>query len=219
MAEYVLKVQDIDDVGKDYVFDIRDGWLHDALRDTGLAPRDPSEASNPPEDCANPASSLRVHAHRVGSDIVVRAWVEATLVTECSRCLEPATIRVDAPFTALLSPRGEGYRPPPSELELTPEDLDRDFFVGDNLVLDGLVREQLLLEVPAKPLCAEDCAGISVPTPRGFGSRRTSGPSGSSNVADLNPTAEKDGQSAAGQASVDPRLAPLLKWVAKPTEE
>src|SRR4030065_464925 len=62
-----------------------------------------------------------------------------------------------------LAARARGLRPEADELELTPEDLDREFFTGDRIVLDDLVREQLILEAPMQPLCRQDCPGIPVP--------------------------------------------------------
>jgi uncharacterized metal-binding protein YceD (DUF177 family) len=57
-----------------------------------------------------------------------------------------------------------GARPAPDDAEeLDLEGPDRETFAGDAIVLDGLVRELLLLEVPMQPLCRDDCPGIAVP--------------------------------------------------------
>lgn len=46
------------------------------------------------------------------------------------------------------------------EYEFSAEEADHDLYDGENVVLDGFVREALLLEVPNFPLCSEDCPGI-----------------------------------------------------------
>jgi len=188
MAEFVLDVQDISEAGKSYDFAVRREWLVSVLADT-----DVSVASG-----AEPGW-LTLRAHRQGEDIVIVGKVSSTLVTECARCTEDALIIADTDVSTLLVRRGPELRPEPDELELTPEDLDREFYTGDRIVLDELVRENLLLEVPIKPLCREDCEGIPIP-------ESVAGP------VDLRKAASPDG--------VDPRLAPLLSLVGQvPTEE
>jgi uncharacterized protein len=188
MAEYVLNVQDIDETGRTYVFPVRRPWLTSVLEGTRIG-----------ADASAPEGSLELRAHKQGADVVLHGRVRAGLVTECARCLEDAHVAVDTLVASLLTARGAELRPEPDEVELTPEELDREFFQGDRIVLDDVVREHLLLEVPIQPLCSEQCPGIPVPA-------AVAGP------ADLR---------AVGTEGVDPRFAPLLKLVGKkaPTEE
>jgi hypothetical protein len=39
-------------------------------------------------------------------------------------------------------------------------DLDRDFYTGETVNLESILREQVLLTLPLKPLCAETCKGL-----------------------------------------------------------
>jgi uncharacterized protein len=187
MAEFVLNVADIDEAGKEFDFPVRTAWLARVLQGT-----DVHEAPNAPE------GRVQLRVHRQGPDVIVRGRVKASLEAECARCLEAAQVPVDTEITSLMTARGENLRPEPDEVELTPEELDREFFAGEEIVLDNVVREHLLLEVPIKPLCSEDCPGIPVPA-------SVAGPK------DL----------ASDESGIDPRLAPLLKLVGKldPTEE
>ncbi len=70
------------------------------------------------------------------------------------------------------------------EYEFTSGEADVDTYDGETVVLDGFVREAILLEVPNFPLCSEGCPGI---LSRG----RASGPQ------------------KRRVARIDPRLAPL----------
>lgn len=183
MPELVLNVHDLDEGGKSYDFPLGREWLDRALGGTDVT--------------AEAEGRFELVARKQGADVVVHGHLVASLTTECSRCLEPAHIPVDAQVTSLLTARRPELRPEPDEADLTPEDLDREFFTGDTIVLDSVVREHLLLEVPIQPLCSDACTGIPVPAD-------VAGP------ADL--------RAAAG--GVDPRLAPLLKLVGKtPAEE
>ena len=151
MAEFVLKVQDIDERGKDYAFPVTGEWLDRALVDTPLR-RDP----------ARPEGRFALHAQRNGEEILVRGELNADLLVECSRCLSDAPLLVRTPVTALLSQEDAGDLP--EEIELEADDLDRARFVGHEVILDELVREHLLLECPMQPLCSEGCQGIAIPT-------------------------------------------------------
>ena len=188
MSEFVLQVQEIDESGKEYSFAVTHAWLRHELSDTEVRP-----------DEDEPEGHLRLHAQRQGSDLVLHGHLRARLVTECARCLADALVPVDVEVGLLLTARGVELRAEPDELELTPEDLDREFYTGDRVVLDPVVREHLLVEVPIKPLCREDCPGIAVPA-------SVAGP------RDLSPRTG---------GGVDPRLAPLKNLVGKlePTEE
>lgn len=181
MAEFVLNVHDIDEDGKDYAFPLTASWLDAALADCDLR----ADTSSGPD-----VGKVDVHAQKNGADIVVNGKVHAALVAQCNRCLADAPVSVDAALVALLTARGPGLRPEADEIELTPEDLDREFFTGDRIVLDDLVREQLILEAPMQPLCREDCPGIPVP-------------------AHLRPPPELASSDGSGRP-IDPRLAPLL---------
>jgi uncharacterized protein len=184
MAEFVIHVQDIEGSGKDYSFAIAPVWAEKALRGSELK-----------MDVSVPAA-LKVHASKSGADVILHGRMNGQLITECSRCLGDAKLPVDTEITSLFQARGADFRPAPDEEELTPEDLDRDFFTGDQIALDEMVREYLLLELPMQPLCSESCEGIPVPEhikpPKDFGSK----PAG----------------------AVDPRLA-VLEKLKLPTKE
>jgi uncharacterized protein len=83
---------------------------------------------------------------RVPEGIVVRGAIQAQWQAACSRCLAPVTgdIRVHV---------DELFEPHPLEGETYLLNVD----VVD---LEPLVRDALLLELPAKPVCREDCAGL-----------------------------------------------------------
>jgi uncharacterized protein len=164
MFELVLQVQDIDERGKDYDFELTPSWLDAALSETALKRNPNAEGGR-----------LHVHAQRNGADILVTGKVDASLLVECGRCLQETPLPVHAEIAALLSPGDDDL---PEDLELAAEDLDRGTFVGHELALDDLVREHLLLECPMQPLCSPDCAGIEIPAkvrprPEDFGAGAT----------------------------------------------
>jgi DUF177 domain-containing protein len=77
---------------------------------------------------------------------------------ECSRCLEPFLRAVDSTFDLRYQPHarntGEGER------EVEEDDLTTAFYENDAIDLGQLMREQVYLSLPMKPLCRDDCRGL-----------------------------------------------------------
>lgn len=101
------------------------------------------------------AATVRLEKH--GKDILVRGRIQGHLQLGCSRCLENFQEQVAGDFDLLLVP---GPGPAGREEELSAPDLDLDYYAGDVLNLEAILREQIILLVPLKPLCTEDCKGI-----------------------------------------------------------
>ena len=149
MSTFVLQIQDLDEVGEDWNFAIRPDWLASTLADTDLK-------------AGTKDGHLSVHAQRSETDVLVQGRLEVEVAAICARCLADVPIDVDLAMTALYSP--EHTRPRETdEVDVQLNEMNRDYYRGAQVVLDSMVRELLLLEVPMKPLCSEDCKGISVP--------------------------------------------------------
>lgn len=100
--------------------------------------------------------TIRLERH--DDNILVRGHLRGELNFTCSRCLDVFTAPLAADFDLLLK---IGRPPVPTqEVELDEGELDEDYFLGDELDLNALLREQILLTLPLKPLCREDCRGL-----------------------------------------------------------
>jgi DUF177 domain-containing protein len=98
-------------------------------------------------------------------DVLLESVVEGVLVSgtavapiegECSRCLDPITADghdVSVDFTELFA-----Y--PDSATEETTDSDEIFRLVGDKVDLEPVVRDAVVLALPAAPLCQEDCAGL-----------------------------------------------------------
>ena len=93
-----------------------------------------------------------------GQDILIRGSLEGSLGLSCGRCLEPFAAPVATEFELLLLPAPASESP--DEEELSARELDLDVYTGETVDLEALVREQIILLVPLKPLCQEDCRGL-----------------------------------------------------------
>jgi uncharacterized protein len=87
--------------------------------------------------------------------------VATTLGLDCSRCLEPFTVPIDARFDVLFLPAGANTSATgQEEQEVGDEDLGVSFYKDDTIDLGEVIREQFYLALPMKPLCREDCQGL-----------------------------------------------------------
>ncbi len=149
MSSFVLQIQDLDESGKQWSFAIGAAWLSSVLAETELKP-------------TGHEGTLQVHAQRNGQDVLVQGRIKADMMASCARCLADVAIDVDLDVAALFSP--EHARPSSGdEIEVRLDEVNRDYYGGTEIVLDPMVREYLLLEVPMKALCSDDCEGIAVP--------------------------------------------------------
>ena len=95
---------------------------------------------------------------RDGARVIVEGEIGAVTRIECDRCLRPIELPVKAQFKVeYVTP--EAYQVE-QDAELEEEDLALSTFDGETIDVDELVREQVLLEVPAHALCQEDCKGL-----------------------------------------------------------
>jgi uncharacterized protein len=99
---------------------------------------------------------VRLEKH--GQDILVRGRLAGHLKLACSRCLESFAAPVATDFDLLLVPGPAAGISEDEELSRT--DLDLDYYTGEEVDLKSLLREQIILLIPLKPLCDETCKGL-----------------------------------------------------------
>ena len=93
-----------------------------------------------------------------GNEVFVNGHIDARAQVECDRCLQPVELPVNTDF-ALDYISGAEYESTPAA-ELTEADLSLSVFDGETIDINEIVKEQILLTVPARTLCREDCKGI-----------------------------------------------------------
>jgi uncharacterized protein len=93
-----------------------------------------------------------------GNEVFVNGHVEARATVECDRCLQPVETPVNAEF-ALEYITDSEYESS-GTAELTEAEMSVSVFDGEGIDVDEIVREQIVLAVPTRMLCREDCKGI-----------------------------------------------------------
>jgi uncharacterized protein len=115
-------------------------------------------AEDPSLEFADARITGLVRLSKHGRDILVRGRLAGHLELTCSRCLEAFAAPVATDFDLLLAPGPQAVSPEEEELSRT--DLDLDYYTGEVVDLESLLREQIILLVPLKPLCDENCKGL-----------------------------------------------------------
>ncbi len=103
-------------------------------------------------------AQIRGRIRRKGEEVELIGELSAPVEAVCARCLQPVPVPIAAQlserFVPAVSWRNE------EQHELIEEDLNLAVFNGESIELDELVREEILLAMPAQVLCREDCLGL-----------------------------------------------------------
>ena len=97
-------------------------------------------------------------AELLGNEIHVTGSLKTSIETSCDRCLEPVQRPIDLDFDLFYRPMKTIARE--EEIEIKPSELEIGFYEGSGLELDDILKEQVLLNLPMKRICREDCKGF-----------------------------------------------------------
>jgi len=96
--------------------------------------------------------------HKIIKDIRLRGHLATELELQCARCLEPVPQPVNREYELLYRPlAADAGR---DELSVTDAEAEIGYYQGDGILLEDVLREQVLLALPLKITCSEDCKGL-----------------------------------------------------------
>jgi uncharacterized protein len=95
--------------------------------------------------------------YRAGTDVFLEGRLQANTVATCARCAEDFSGANHREFRLVMAAKSVGIETDPG---LRADDLEFSMYEGDEIDLAPLVREQLLLALPTRPLCHDDCRGL-----------------------------------------------------------
>ncbi len=124
---------------------------------------------------------------KVSTEILIKGDIESDIELQCSRCLKNFKNILNIPVDVIYHPVQELRDE--DKHELKSEELNMGFYSGNELDLLDLLREQIMLNLPMKPLCDDLCKGICLMC-----------------GADLN-----EGSCSCNEREIDPRLQVLKK--------
>jgi uncharacterized protein len=111
--------------------------------------------------------AVSCRAHRMGEDLYLEGAVEGAVQLECGRCLARYRHGFNEAFRFVLEPAGNRVPADPEGAAALAKDglclgdeLEAGWFRGNEIRLGSVFLELVLLALPVKPLCREDCAGL-----------------------------------------------------------
>ena len=103
-----------------------------------------------------------LHEHRGPKDIVadirLRGQFAGRFQVPCARCVEPVEIPLESDFDLIFRPVVADSEP--TERSITPPETEIGYYQKDSLLLEDVLREQVLLSLPVRTLCKPDCKGL-----------------------------------------------------------
>lgn len=76
----------------------------------------------------------------------------------CARCLEPVERTVNESFDLLYRPQGVDARG--DEASISRAETEIGYYQGQGILLEDVLKEQILLALPVKQICRTDCKGL-----------------------------------------------------------
>lgn len=97
--------------------------------------------------------AITLKTERNRSEISCFAKYETQIECECARCLEIFQQKISGEVRFFIVPECEGF---------DDDDFDRYYYKNENDKIDftQTIRDDVFTQIPMKPLCREDCAGI-----------------------------------------------------------
>jgi uncharacterized protein len=103
-----------------------------------------------------------IHEHRGPKDIVadirLRGKFEGKFEVPCARCVEPVEIPIASDFDLIFRPVEADSEA--TERSITAPETEIGYYQRDSLLLEDVLREQVLLSLPVRTLCKTDCKGL-----------------------------------------------------------
>jgi uncharacterized protein len=96
--------------------------------------------------------------HKIIKDIRLRGRLSAGLELQCARCLEPVPQEIAREFELLYRPLGADAGR--DELSVTDAEAEIGYYQGEGILLEDVLREQVLLALPLKITCRDECKGL-----------------------------------------------------------
>jgi uncharacterized protein len=103
-------------------------------------------------------ASVNGKVRKSRNEVFVNGHIDTRAQVECDRCLQQVQLPVSVDFE--LEYITESDYQSSQVVELGEAELAVAVFDGQTLDVDEIVKEQILLAVPTRMLCREDCKGI-----------------------------------------------------------
>jgi uncharacterized protein len=95
---------------------------------------------------------------KVGKGYVVSGNIAGKWILQCARCLDKFSLPVIDDFKVFLTRQLSGSDH--HVIDLTVDQLDESELIDNQIDLSNIVREQMILHIPIKAICTDNCLGL-----------------------------------------------------------
>ncbi|MCX7966186.1 MAG: DUF177 domain-containing protein [Syntrophorhabdaceae bacterium] len=88
----------------------------------------------------------------------IKGSLNCIISLTCSRCLDEFPYMINAIVDFKMLPQNMAPHEP--EIELKRDDMDIYYYEGNEVELEPIINEEIILNIPIKPLCKESCKGL-----------------------------------------------------------
>ena len=141
-----IRVETIDSTGSKFAQPLATSWLVETMG--------PNCIFTPIAD-----GSLAVNLTRVEDVVQAQGEIKLSLRTDCSRCLERLVQDFKFPIALTFFPDGE-LPAGDEDGQLGADQMNCLTYVDSEIDLGEIVHDEVVLELPTKPLCRTSCAGL-----------------------------------------------------------
>jgi uncharacterized protein len=135
----------IPEEGKQFDFSEGDAWFKGYFKD-GEAP-----------DFSLDKVDVSCLITKTSGTIFIKGSFSGRIDICCSRCLDNSKLSIGSDFAYTLIPAKAEKS---EDMELKPEELEISIYQGDFIDLTSIICEQIILQIPIKVLCSEECKGL-----------------------------------------------------------
>jgi len=96
--------------------------------------------------------------HNTGGEVRIKGRMTTTLEAVCDRCLATARFPIDAPFDLFYRPDAD--LPNEDEIAIDEGEAEIAFYHEPGLIMEEILCEQVLRQLPMQRICSEACTGI-----------------------------------------------------------
>jgi len=103
-------------------------------------------------------AAVTLQYYRSGEELFFHGHLSSHVIGHCARCLEEYGFDLDKDFALVLLPRPKSVGT--DEEEIGKDEVDVAYYDADLVDIAPMVLEQLILALPTRPLCDDDCKGL-----------------------------------------------------------
>ncbi|NPA51453.1 MAG: DUF177 domain-containing protein [Aquificae bacterium] len=140
---------------KQYILNLKEELKHENFIQKSA--KLPFESLDLPQEYSSTGNDVDINLYIIKDkgDYIVSLDINSDIQVECSRCLEPFNMDLVGSSSVVLSKKRKNTQ------ELKEKDLNVEYLENEEQFnVNNLVREEIIVQTPMKPLCSENCKGI-----------------------------------------------------------